>query len=279
MKSKNTLLLSAAFAALSAGPSLAQTVAPEPATTLNAALDQARAAIAASAAKPIPSCADAKELETPFSLAITYADGRPPLELSFEYAGCDEVGRNDYLPPYTERSYKGADGYGLTIVTNDGAAQSDVLASKGKDWIGQFGSIANETLVSGDPIGAGDVSIKEGAAERKGKAVLRDAAKPLYPQLKKCESADWSKAAVGAPSRDGGKPASGWEGRMGPSLVLLTKTAAFYYHEDCDICAEITKCELSSGALSSVVVAHSADCADLKKYRSEPGIVFDACTP
>jgi hypothetical protein len=278
MKSKNTLLLSAAFAALSAGPSLAQTVAPEPATTLSAALDQARAAVAASAAKAIPSCADAKELETPFSLTTSYADGRPPLELSFEYAGCEEVGRNDYLPPYTERSYKGADGYGLTIVTNDGAAQSDVLASKGKDWIGQFGAIANETLVSGNPISAGDVSVKEAATERKGKAVLRDAAKPLYPQLKKCEAADWSKAAVGSPAREAGKPATGWEGRMGPSLVLLTKTAAFYYHEDCDICAEITKCELSSGALTSVVSAHMADCSDLKKYRSEPGIVFDACS-
>lgn len=279
MTSEKTLLLAAAFAAFSAAPSLAQTVAPEPAATLSAALDAARAAVAASPAKPIPSCADAKELETPFELTIDFADGRPALDLSFEYAGCEEVGRNDYLPPYTERSYKGADGYGLTIVTNEGESRSDVLASKGKDWIGQFGSIANETLLSGNPIAAGDVRVKEASAERKGKAVLRDAAKPLYPQLKKCEAADWSKAATAAPARDGGKPASGWEGRGGPSLVLLTKTAAFYYHEDCDICAEITKCELSSGALSSVVVAHSADCSDLKKYRSEPGIVFDACTP
>ena len=273
MKSPKTILIAAAFAALAAGSSAAQTA------DLSAALDEARAAVAASPAKPIPSCSDAKELETPFELTIAFADGRKPLELSFEYAGCEEEGRNDYLPPYTTRSYKGADGYGLTIVTNEGEAQSDVLASKGKDWIGQFGTISNETLLSGNPIAAGEVAVKDAAAERKGKAVLRDAAKPLYPRLKKCEAADWSKAAVGAPAREGGKPASGWEGRMGPSLVLLTKTAAFYYHEDCDICAEITKCELSSGALSSVVVAHSADCSDLKKYRSEPGIVFDACTP
>ena len=279
MKSEKTLLFAAAFAAFSAGPSVAQNAATSD-SALGAALDQARAAVAASPAKAIPSCADAKELETPFELTLNFADGRPALEISFQYAGCEEVGRNDYLPPYTERSYKGADGYGLTIVTNEGAAQSDVLASKGKDWIGQFGSIANATLISGSPISAGDVSVKEAAAERKGKAVLRDSAKPLYPQLKSCETADWSKTGTGAPGRDAsGKPATGWEGRMGASLVLLTKTAAFYYHEDCDICAEISRCELSSGAISSVVVGHSADCGDLKKYRSEPGVVFDACTP
>ncbi len=250
---------------------------PVPETALSAAIDDARAAVAASPAKPIPSCADAKELETPFALTISFPNGGRPLELSFEYAGCGEEGRNDYLPPYTERSYKGADGYGLTIATNEGAAQSDVLVSKGKDWIGRFGTISNETLLSGDPIAAGDVSVNDPSAERKGKAVLRDAAKPPYPQLRACETADWSKTGTAAPTRDAGRPALGWDGRGGASLVLLTKTAAFYYHEDCDICAEVTKCELGSGALSSVAVAHSVDCGDLKKYRSEPGIVFDAC--
>jgi hypothetical protein len=108
-------------------------------------------------------------------------------------------------------------------------------------------------------------------------AVAASSAKPVYPQLLKCEAADWSKASgSGAPARSGGKPETGF-GRGGPSLVLLTKTSAFYYHEDCDICAEITKCELGTGALSSVAVAHVLDCSDIKSYRSEPGIVFDAC--
>jgi hypothetical protein len=273
-----TILLAAAFAALAAGSSAAQT-RTEPESALSTALDQLRAAVAASPAKPIPSCADAKELETTFELTIAYADGRLPLQLGFDYAGCEEEGRNDYLPPYTTRSYKGPAGYGLTIVTNEGEKSSDVLVSKGNDWVGRFGTIANADLVSGDPLKAGDVSVKDAAGERAGKAVLRDAAKPLYPQLKACENADWSKASgVGAPARSGGKPDMGF-GRGGPSLVLLTKTAAYYYHEDCDICAEVTKCELGSGALSSAVVAHSVDCGDLKKYRSEPGVVYDACTP
>jgi hypothetical protein len=267
MKSEKSLLLAVAFAALAAGSSAAQ-VAVEPEAALNAALSEARAAVAASPAKPITSCPDAKELETPFELTVTYADGRKPLALSFEYAGCEEVGRNDYLPPYTERSYKGADGYGLTIVTNDGEAGSDVLVSKGKDWVGRFGYQANAALVSGNPIAAGELG---------GKAALRDSAKPLYPQLKTCETADWSKASgSGAPTRSGGKPDMGF-GRGGPSLVLLTKTAAFYYHEDCDICAEVTKCELATGKLTSTIAAHSVECADLSKVRSEPGAVYDAC--
>lgn len=276
MKSERSLLLAVAFAALAAGSSAAQSAAPEAA--LSAALDQARADVAASPAKPVTSCADARELETPFEMTLTFPDGRAPLDLTFEYAGCDEEERNDYIPPYTQRVYDAAGGYGLAIVTNEGEAQSDVLVSKGRDWVGRFGVIANADLVSGNPIAAGDVGVKDASGSTNAKAVLRDAAKPLYPQLKACESADWSKASgVGAPARENGKPATGWDGRSGPSLVLLTKTAAFYYHEDCDICAEITKCDLGSGALSSVVAAHEADCGDLKTYRSEPGIVFDAC--
>lgn len=103
------------------------------------------------------------------------------------------------------------------------------------------------------------------------------APKSVFPELKACESADWSKTGTSSPVRTEGAPATGWEGRMGPSLVLLTKTAAYYYHEDCDICAEITRCELSTGALSSHAIAHMLDCRDLAKPRSEPGVAFDAC--
>ncbi|HEX4046500.1 MAG TPA: hypothetical protein VH309_01625 [Elusimicrobiota bacterium] len=273
MKSEKSLLLAVAFAALAAGSAAAQSE-----NALSSALDQARADVAASPAKPVTSCPDAQELEAPFELSVSFPDGRTPLDLSFEYDGCDQEERNDYIPPYTQRSYKGQDGYGLVIVTSDGESQSDVLVSKGQDWVGRFGTIANADLVSGNPISAGDVGIKDAAGSANGKAVLRDAAKPLYPQLKACEAADWSKASgIGAPARENGKPVTGWDGRSVPSLVLLTKTAAFYYHEDCDICAEITKCDLGSGALSSVVAAHEADCGDLTTYRSEPGIVFDAC--
>ena len=266
MKSQSTILFAAAFAACSAGASSAQTAAG-PETALSAAIEEARAAVAASPAKPISSCPDAVELETPFELTVAFADGRKPLELRFEYAGCEQEGRNDYLPPYTERSYKGADGYGLTIVTNDGEPRSDVLVSKGRDWVGQFGTIENEALLSGNPLAAGEVS--------KRKAVLRDSAKPLYPQLKTCEAADWTREAAGAPRRGvSAKPETGY-GVPGPSLVLLTKTAAYYYHEDCEICAEVTKCELATGRLSSTIHAHSVNCGDMRPYAKDA--VYDAC--
>ena len=274
MKPQATLILAVAFAACTAGASSAQSAAG-PETALSAALEEARAAVAASPAKPITSCPDAQELETPFELTVSFPDGRNPLKLSFKYAGCVQEGRNDYLKPYTERSYTGADGYGLTIVTNDGEPRSDVLVSKGRDWVGQFGTIENEALISGNPLAAGTVGVKEGAVERKGKAVLRDSAKPLYPQLMACEAADWSKATSGAPRRDAsGKPGMGYNGSV-PTLVLLTKTAAYYYHEDCDICAGVTKCDLATGLLSGTIAAHSVSCDDMKPFTQDA--VYDAC--
>jgi hypothetical protein len=275
MKSNHSLSLAAAFSLLAAGSSAARAPA-EPEAALRAALDDARAAVAASPAKPIPSCADAKELETRFEMTVSFAGGRQPLELSFEYAGCEEEGRNDYLPPYTTRSYKGQDGYELVFVTNEGASETDVLLSKGgRDWVGRFSMFANADLVSGRPLAVGGVTLKDSASEVKGKAVLRDSAKPLYPELKACEAADWSKASgTGAPQRSNGKPETGY-GRGGPSLVLLTKTAAYYYHEDCDICAEVTKCELATGKLSSQIAAHSISCEDMKPYSKDA--VFDDC--
>ncbi len=260
--------LSAAYeAAKSAAPSVAVKTA-------------AQAPVAAAAKSAPSSCEDAKELETPLEFALKYADGRKPLDLRFEYAGCDWAPRNDYLPPYTERSYKAADGYGLTILTNDGEKASDVLFSKDGKWVGNFGAYDNAAIVSGDPV---VVNAADHEDDKKilGASTLRNAAKPLYPQLKGCETADWSKAsATGAPARENGRPVTGYSNNRGaPSLVLLTKTAAFYYHEDCDICAEVTRCDLTSHALTSAVAAHSVDCADMKKYRSEPGVLYDACTP
>jgi len=116
-----------------------------------------------------------------------------------------------------------------------------------------------------------------GAAVEAAQAAVAAAPKPLYPQVMICEAADWSKAsAVGAPVRSEGKPDMGFT-RGGPSLVLLTKTAAYYYHEDCDICAELTKCDLATGKLTSAIAAHMVGCSDMKTYRSEPGVVYDSC--
>lgn len=270
----------AAVLALLAGSAAAQVA------DLTAAYDAARAAAAVKPATPAKpagasktaakaaqsSCPGARELETAFELTVTPAYGAPAA-YRFEYAGCSQAERNDYLPPYTERSYESKDGYSLVIVTNDGESASEVLLAKGKDWVGDERGVANAALASGDPVALAKDDLKD-AAFLAGKATLRDAARPLYPQLARCEAADWSKEAVGAPVREGGKPETGFS-RGGPSLVLLTKTSAYYYHEDCDICAEITRCDLATGALSSVVRGHSAGCSDLKPFSTDA--VFSAC--
>ncbi|HXS99054.1 MAG TPA: hypothetical protein VN915_00085 [Elusimicrobiota bacterium] len=272
MKSMNPLILVLALSAV-AGSAAATPLD----LALDAAVEKAREAVAAARAQAPASCEDAKELETPLELTVTYPDGSLPLRLRFEYAGCGWEPRNDYLPPYTTRSYRAEDGYGLTIVTDDGRDVSEVLLSKGKAWAGNFGGLSNAAIVSGDPVRVQltdheDYKMKAGVAE------LRNAAKPAYPELKACEAADWSLASgVGAPVRDAsGAPETGFT-RGGPSLVLLTKTAAYYYHEDCDICAELTKCELATGKLSSVIAAHSVSCDDMTTVRSEAGAVYDAC--
>jgi len=273
-------LLTLAFAAVSALPAAAQSTDRD--ADFNAAAAEVQAvphpvqvaAIAAPAAAPAASsCEDAKELETTFEMKLTYPDGAKPLELRFQYAGCEEYPRNDYLPPYTERDYKGADGYGLTIVTDDGSQVSEVLLSKGKDWLGKLGAPANASLASGDPVKV-DVMDHEDWRKLNARATLRNAAKPPFARLKTCEDALSKEYKVSV--RDAsGAPAVGYSG-PGPSLVLLTATAAFYYHEDCDICAEVTKCDISTGKLTSAVTAHSVDCADMQPLRAGKP-VFDAC--
>lgn len=64
--------------------------------------------------------------------------------------------------------------------------------------------------------------------------------------------------------------------RGGPSLVLLTTTDAYFYHEDCDICAEVTRCSLKDGALSTFKAAHSVDCADLAPLLKK-NVAYSAC--
>ena len=65
------------------------------------------------------------------------------------------------------------------------------------------------------------------------------------------------------------------QGPMLVTLVLQTKNEAFYYYEDCDICAEIDKCDLNTGAVSRVVAAHSADCSDIAQFAA--GAVYNSC--
>lgn len=64
--------------------------------------------------------------------------------------------------------------------------------------------------------------------------------------------------------------------RDGFSLVLLTMTDAFFYHEDCDICAAVERCSLKDGSLSNFKTAHSVDCGDLAPFLKK-GVAFSAC--
>jgi len=299
----------AVLAALVAIPAAAQSTGRD--EGFDAAVSQARAAVSqslvdgalpkafgarprsatalalASEQKPAASCSDAKELEIAYAMTISFTGERKPQPMTFFYAGCREEPRNDYLPPYTERSYKGSDGYGLTIVTDESAESSEVLLSQGQDWAGDFGKIANAKLVSGETIAAGEVSLKEAAGAVKAQAKLRGMPLLSSPQLQACEAALATPPSSGmhTVTRDAqGHPNMGYAPAYGGghsstlvmSLVLLTDEAAYYYSEDCDICADVDKCDLKTHAVKNVVHAHTADCSDMKPY-TKGNIVYDAC--
>jgi len=65
------------------------------------------------------------------------------------------------------------------------------------------------------------------------------------------------------------------DGPMLVSLVLQNKKEAFYYYQDCDICAEVDKCDLKTGAVTRVAAGHAVDCSDLAKYAD--GALYNAC--
>lgn len=283
-RSLTPLAIAAALAVLSAAAS-AQPVDRD--AEFAAALAAGRASVPtpSAAAKPAAakpaaapardaSCPDAKELETSFELRVISAKGRA-LDLHFDYKGCRTEGRNDYLPPYTERDYEARDGYGLTIVTDDGRSESEVLLAKGAEWIGRFGKQENAKLVSGEELPAGEVVVDQGGVQVKSSAMLR-ATDGVFAQTRVCDEGI-KKLAGYSPRNSLDKVSTGFT--PGPSLVLLTGSDAFYYHEDCDICAELDACDLKTGATRVVITAHSVSCSDLDGYRMERGEVFSACGP
>jgi hypothetical protein len=95
-----------------------------------------------------------------------------------------------------------------------------------------------------------------------------------YADVPRCEAA--IKKAFGADLRDfKGELAKGFS-RGGYSVVLLTTTDLFVYHEDCDICAAVERCELKTGKVSTFKTAHSVDCSDLAPFLKK-GVVYSAC--
>lgn len=97
-----------------------------------------------------------------------------------------------------------------------------------------------------------------------------------YAEVPRCEAA--IKKAFGADLRDFKGELNKGFSRGGYSVVLLTTTDLFVYHEDCDICAAVERCELKTGKMSTFKTAHSVDCDDLAPFLKN-GVVYSACPP
>lgn len=259
MTQKNLTLLAALFA-LSAAPASAQTGKPN-------------------------SCKLAQELEIDFELQLP--DGHIA---ALAYAGCSEADRNDYQPPYTERDYYSENGYHVMIVTQEGwsgpggssydGTTSEVLIGRNRRWIGRSaGELANAKIASGEAIA---MTIQQDD----GPATVRLRAVKAMDELRGCEAA-FQKAnpGYGKPVFRGGddRPFLGYEiarygegSTVAASLVLLTDTAAYYYSEPCDICADVDKCDLKTRTISNALHAHSLDCRDMAPL-TKGSVAFDAC--
>ncbi|MCM2304268.1 MAG: hypothetical protein NDJ72_06160 [Elusimicrobia bacterium] len=95
-----------------------------------------------------------------------------------------------------------------------------------------------------------------------------------YADLARCEAS--IKKAFGADVRDFKGVLNKGFSRSGMSLVLLTTTDAFFYHEDCDICAAVERCSLKDGSISAFKTAHSVDCRDLAPFLKK-NVAYSAC--
>ncbi|MBI2386905.1 MAG: hypothetical protein HYV14_13010 [Elusimicrobia bacterium] len=106
-----------------------------------------------------------------------------------------------------------------------------------------------------------------------------------FPQRPVCEAAltrsmKWASpvfsAADGKPFRGFGAVGYSASRSVGVSLVLLTDSAAYYYYESCDICADVDRVDLKTYQVTSAVAAHSVRCEDLVRFKTG-AIAYDAC--
>ncbi len=95
-----------------------------------------------------------------------------------------------------------------------------------------------------------------------------------YQDVGRCEAS--IKKSFGVNVRDVNGVLNKGFTRDGLSLVLLTTTDAFFYHEDCDICAAVERCSLKDGSITNFKTAHSVDCADLAPFL-KTGVVYSSC--
>lgn len=106
-----------------------------------------------------------------------------------------------------------------------------------------------------------------------------------FPQRPVCESALAKSMNWAAPVFSGGdgKPFRGFEAvgygesrSVGVSLVLLTDSAAYYYYESCDICADVDRVDLKTYEVTTALAAHSIRCEDMVRFKTG-AIAYDAC--
>jgi hypothetical protein len=95
-----------------------------------------------------------------------------------------------------------------------------------------------------------------------------------YASLPRCEAS--LKKAFGADVRDFRGVLSKGFSRSGMSLVLLTTTDAYFYHEDCDICAAVERCSLKDGSIANFKTAHAVGCDDLAPLLKK-NVAFSSC--
>lgn len=117
---------------------------------------------------------------------------------------------------------------------------------------------------------------EKAAADAKAKALTCTPAEidQAYVGLSRCEES--IKKAFGEDIRDFKNVLRKGFNRGGMSLVLLTTTDAYFYHEDCDICAAVERCSLKDGAISNYKTAHSVDCYDLAPLLRK-NVAYSAC--
>lgn len=93
-----------------------------------------------------------------------------------------------------------------------------------------------------------------------------------YTDLKRCDES--FKKAFGTGVLDPkGAPTKGFSYSPAYQLVLLTTTDAYFYHNDCDICAAVEKCSLKDGKITNFKTAHSVDCRDLAPEMKKKGVI------
>lgn len=95
-----------------------------------------------------------------------------------------------------------------------------------------------------------------------------------FAALPRCEAT--IKKAFGVDVRDFKGVVKKGFSRDGLSLVLLTTTDAYFYHEDCDICAAVERCSLKDGSITNFKTAHSVGCGDLAPLLKKD-VAYSAC--